>query len=363
VLAQGAPAVPSHTQIHALIDHRVLSRDGLERGADRALSDFLARARRLPAFAATYHVHRASPRAAQSRALVRTLRALHGKLVVLNQGRVACLPTSVASAVRGLVRGRAAGAGVAGDALGAPVGGDALGAPVGGDSRARTDARRARELLAALPDAAAMLGDGSAVRAVALYEPSSITIHRWAGARAATGVEEGFAADVPYRLVLAVGDGPDDRADPAQVRAWLDDPATRRSLVDAPVWTWARAGDPLPWFVADLLLPDDDALRQMTDVAAAAYTHATGRQGGGAIDRYWHLPAWERFEERGRVVGYVTPNDVTGLGARVAGGPPAHAPARRLTHLTPSHDHARLLPPGYCLVRCVGTLELSVLRL
>jgi hypothetical protein len=286
-------------------------------------------------------VHRASSRAPQSTSLLRTLRALHGKLVVVNQGRRARLPFGVASAVRAIVRDgpRVMDAASQGTVVG-----------IGVDTRAHAETRRARELLAEYPHGAATLRAAPHRHAVALYGPSGVRVRRSAGVT--NNVAESFVADVPYRLAIFVG-----AREGAGPRESLGASDVARSVADAPAWTWRRSGAPAAWFVADVLLPDDDALRQMTADAAMAYARATGRQGAGSVDRYWHLPAWERFEEPGRVVGYVTPDAVASGAGSVLG---TAAPASRLT---PTHDRAALVPPGYCLVRCVGTLEVAVLRL
>lgn len=336
-------------QPYTLLNQVSLTRNELESDsrapATRALTEsvvaeFVARAHRVVTFATLHHAHRASWRAPRSTPLERTLRALHGKLVVVNRDRFACLPLTVAAALRGIWR----------DGAGATRTAPAYG-PVGADSRAHTEARRARALLDAFPHGASMLRTAPHRRAMALYEPTVLTIRR--SAATVAGDAERFAAEVPYRVAIFV----DERAASAAPPVALGTAEAARAVVEAPAWTWRRDGVPAPWFVADVLMPDDDALRQMTPDAATAYVRVTGRQRANAVDRYWHLSAWERYEEAGRVVGYVTPEAVSHGGVRVTSGADARA-----TRLTPAHDRGVLVPPGYCLVRCVGTLEVSVLR-
>ncbi|GJG86575.1 hypothetical protein tb265_17560 [Gemmatimonadetes bacterium T265] len=302
-----------------------------------ALGAFLGRPRRLPTWAGTYATHRASPRLPVPPALARALRALHGKLVVLNPGHAASLPPGVASAARGLLRGD-----FAAPRRAVPP----YTAALGRDTRTDTDERRAREVLDALPPSARapLARAGAQWRALVLCEPTRVVIAR------APGDGPAFAAAAAYRLVLVAGTGAPPAAPP------LDD-ATLCAPAGAPA-----AGTPAAWFTADVLLPDTAAFDAMTPDAAAAYARLTGRAGaasgapaGGAADRYWFAPAWERFEERGRVVGHVTPAFL----ARRAARPGASSPA----HLSPAHDRGSLVPPGYCLVRVRASLELAVVGL
>jgi hypothetical protein len=158
-----------------------------------------------------------------------------------------------------------------------------------------------------------------------------------------------FVAELPYRLALLVGTGAAESAD-----TLADSPAMTDAVADAPAWRWGAQRRMTPWLLAEVLLPDDVALSRMTASTADIYRRVTGRAGAGFDDRYWHLPAWERFAERGRVVGHVAPAFLARGGVRAGG----------VTHaLTPHHDRGFLVPPGYCLVRCVGGIELTVVTL
>ena len=62
--------------------------------------------------------------------------------------------------------------------------------------------------------------------------------------------------------------------------------------------------------------------------------------------------SWQRFCEPGRQVGYLSPAFVA-RSRRVGGA----MPAARLDAVV---ERGTCVPPGYCLVDCVGALELSV---
>jgi len=286
---------------------------------DVAFTEFCNRWRRLPTFARNYSFHAASGRAPGSPPLARTLRRLQGKFVVVNPSIDVRLPAAIAARGRGLVH--------------------QLGGPASG---------RASWL------------------AAVLYEPSSVAIHhRWrAGARGADmGRQVQFLADVPYRLVLFTG-----RGEPADVAALT---ASGLPAGSDPAHVVAA-----PWFTLALYTPDEDALRQMPPDTALVYKRVTGRLGQDARESYWHLEAWERFHERGRLAGHLAP-DVVGherLGASAEGWRP-RAPAEvpddslfsdvggyapsRWNDLTPAFDQRSFVPPGYCLVeyRCRVDLE------
>jgi hypothetical protein len=293
-----------------------------EAARDVAFTEFCHRWRRLPTFARNYSFHAASVRAPGNPPLARTLRRLQGKFVVVNPSLDVRLPAAIAARGRGVLR--------------------QLGDPADG---------RASWL------------------AAALYEPSSVTIHhRWrAGVRAADmGRQVQFLADVPYRLVLFAG-----RGEPADAAAL---PASGLPAGRDPARLLAE-----PWFTLALYTPDEDALRQMPPDTALVYKRVTGRLGPAARESYWHLEAWERFHERGRLAGHVAP-DVVGH-ERLGGAAEAwrsrtsvEAPednlfsgaggyaASRWNDLTPGFDQRSFVPPGYCLVeyRCRVDLEVVV---
>jgi len=218
---------------------------------------------------------------------------------------------------------------------------------------------RLRETLAAL--AAPAPGGTAALRGLALYEPAQPRIqHETRGAAPSTmpGRDIVFWAELRYRVVLAA-----DAAAAAEPGA---------AAAARPV-----AGAPLQWFRAALLVPDADALRQMTPTTAHFYRHVTGRLGGGSEDRYWYLHAWERFHEEGQVIGCVSPSLVehghVGGAVRERPAPPpeptetellfgsldAVAPTR-FEPYTPRFDRRGFVPPGYCLVHYFATVEIAL---
>jgi hypothetical protein len=329
---------------------------GGEAPAAASLEAFLARTRRLPACERSRSYHTASPRAPTSPALAAALHALQGKLVVVNEPAAVVIPSRLASAVRGLARR------CRGDSPVAPT-------PI-----ERADDRRARVVLHGARGAAwaAAMDDRDATWwGAALTAPPSLTIRHWAH-RSAPPLDPvrdlGFFAEACYQLVVVVGRG--DSGAIAELS---------RAAAEPPDALPAPSDRRRPWFAADVYVTDDDALRQMSSEAAALYTRVTGRAEQERADSYWHLAAWERFHEAGRVAGHVFPSSARlrpPLGARPAivddgsseeapddwaRGPSFGVPSQ-WSVLEPRFDRAALIPPGYCLVRVIGMLELRVVH-
>jgi hypothetical protein len=211
--------------------------------------------------------------------------------------------------------------------------------------------QRAGELLRAAPGA------------LALHEPVQPAVrHEARGTTPSTmpGRDILFWAELRYRVVVAAGrDAGAVAASPAAAGA-----AT-------------AAGAPVQWFHVALLVPDADALRQMTAPTTHFYRHVTGRLGGGSRDCYWYLDAWERFHEEGQRIGCVSPDLVTH--GHVGGVVRARAPRRpapptidellaaeevapRAPQYTPEFDRRGFVPPGYCLVHYFATVEVATAR-
>jgi hypothetical protein len=302
------------------------------------LARALTRRHRLPTFVRNYGYHVASARAPISGELAQTLRWLQGKLVVVNPTLSMAVPAPLAAHVRSVVRTLARPAEGAGASGG-------LSATAAADSPG--DAR-------------------DDWLALALYEPAATVIHhRGEGTHTAgADVDVDFSADLHYRLVLFAG-----RGDPAGAAA---------AIAAGPPAATDTA--PVLFFALRLYVSDDDGLRQMSLPTAALYKHITGRAARGARDRYWHLEAWERFHERGALVGCVTPTQVELSRALAASDiwrpPPSPAPSyenflfgtsggfepSRWQALTPHFDRRSFIPPGYSLVEYTAWMALSVVK-
>jgi hypothetical protein len=130
-----------------------------------------------------------------------------------------------------------------------------------------------------------------------------------------------------------------------------------------------QGGASRPWFVTRLLVPDAWLSTHADPETLAHWARLTGRS--GQTDRYWFPDTWDRFLEQGRRVGWLTANDVW---RRRRGRLPSAAPSARdeadaddpASHrprgmtLTPDLERGVGVPPGYALVQCIGTLEVSV---
>lgn len=292
-------------------------------------------------------------------ALLALVRALTGRLIVSNPCAVVRLPWAAGAIARAALAQALRPAGRAGEAGGeaggeAPDAGAANGRPA--DARAAADRRRLDALRARLPDAAAALAPGAAWAAAALYEPTTLTVRL-----AAPGTEPPEPEPVPaeawlaYRLALVVGrEGPPDEA------AWARADA---AVAAAPAVAWPPGPHgPTPWFARRVLVPDAQAAAHMDDATLARWANVTGRSGGARRDRYWFAESWERFCEPGRQVGYVSPALVarSWRPARVTVAATPWGGAVPVSPLTPEAERGTCVPPGYCLLDCIGTLDVSV---
>ncbi len=315
-----------------------------------ALGAFLRRTRRLPTnVGRTALLHQLSARAPARPEAAALVRALAGRVGVLNYGAAATIPAPAASLAWALAR----------TALGAPA--PAPGAPGAlgassdhlGDARAAAERRRLDEFRRAGGAAPA----GLAWCAAALREARDWAVRL--GERAADGAPT-FVATRTYQLAVVGGRG----GAPAAPAALAELLAAAR----APAWPRDARGRSLPWFRARVLLGDDEALARMTAEAALAYREATGRLGGSARDTYWRAELWERFTEPGRGIGLVTPESLgrrpRGRGApggAADGGWGAARPASLWPQLDPRHDVATGIPPAWCLVEMTATLDVATL--
>ena len=301
------------------------------------LAAFCARAWRLPTFARTHTQHEINPSGPGNAPAARALRALQGKFVVVNQPNVVPLPMAARPALRQAVRRRVA---AVLDALPAA-------APAAALADVVEDAVRA----AVAPEDAPLVD-------VALYEPTVPVIvqQEQQGFSSGNGPEVRFAGELIYRLVVRIGGGDDAPPPAAEPAAGV----TRRTV-----------GSTF-WFHLPLLVPDAEALAGMTAPTEHLYRDVTGRLGVGT-DRYWQVPAWERFREQGTVIGCVMPSLVEHGYTPGVGRPPASAPREPadplfdapvatslFPTLTPDFDRRGFVPPGYCLVRYYAWVEVVV---
>jgi len=248
------------------------------------------------------------------------------------------------------------------------------------DVRATYECLRVDALLNALPSSTReRLAEGVRWAVVALYESTTPTIRFTTsfGSDASNGSPTVVAvAEIGYRVVITAGATVPDTPS-------LDDrEAMDRLAVAAPAAAWplrrrpARGagheqsgGASRPWFVTRLLVPDPWLSTHADPETLAHWARLTGRS--GETDRYWFPESWDRFLEQGRRVGWLTANDVW---RRRRGRLPAAAssshdeaatddlPGYRSggMTLTPDLERGVGVPPGYALVQCVGTLEVSV---
>jgi hypothetical protein len=329
--------------------------------------------------------HALSPRVPSPARLRSLVAALHGRLAVLNPSNAARLPTGLVSAVQGLVR-----VGFDGEVLLATDARDSLGLDPrprgqssvhrGTDVRATYERLRVGALLNALPSSTReRLADAVHWAVVALYE-STTPILRFTtsfGSDASNDSPTVVAvAEIGYRVVITAGTTVPDRASPD------DREAMDRNAIAAAAAAWPPRGHPgrgagheqpggasRPWFVTRLLVPDTWLSTHADHETLAHWARLTGRS--GETDRYWFPETWDRFLEPGRRVGWLTANDV--WRRRRGRLPSAAIPAReeatfddvphdrwRGMTLTPDLERGVGVPPGYALVQCVGTLEVSV---
>ena len=248
------------------------------------------------------------------------------------------------------------------------------------DVRATYERLRVDALLNALPSSTReRLAEGVRWAVVVLYESTTPTIRFTTsfGSDASNGSPTAVAmAEIGYRVVITAGTTLPHRPS-------LDDrEAMDRLAVAAPAAAWplrrrpdrgARheqsGGASRPWFVTRLLVPDPWLSTHADPETLAHWARLTGRS--GETDRYWFPETWDRFLEQGRRVGWLTANDVwrRRRGRLPAAASPPHDEAATddlpgyrsggMT-LTPDLERGVGVPPGYALVQCVGTLEVSV---
>ena len=305
---------------------------------------------------------------------------------MVNPPYAARLPEGLVSALQGLVR-----VGFDGDVLLAKAGSDPPGldsrprghSPVrrGADARATYELNRVRALLDMVPSPTReRLGDGVRWAVLALYESTTPTLRLTTSHTSDASERSPSAvamAEIGYRVVIAAGTADDDSVKPHDW-AMMD-----RTATAAPATPWpprrlrSRGGahdhgsvaSP-PWFVTQLLVPDAWLSAHADPETLAHWARLTGRS--GAADRYWFPEIWDRFLEPGRRVGWLTANDVwrarrgrlpsaaTPLGDETADDDfPLNRPGGMT--LTPDLERGVGVPPGYALVQCVGTLEVSVI--
>lgn len=285
-------------------------------------------------------------------ALLSLVRALSGRLVVANPIATVRLPWAVGALVRAVLR----------HALD-PEPPSGVAPPAhGGDARARADARRRQALAGRLPAAPALLAPGAAWGVAALYEPTALTV-TLGDERSAPPEPEPVAAvaTLCYRLAIGVRRTPSTTdGDGRELLRALD---TQVDAASATPWPPGARAD-APWFARRVLLPDALAAAHMDQATLARWAVLTGRGGPAPRDRYWFSDSWERFREPGRQVGHVTPDDVA-RSRRPRPSSPAVSPwsAAPAPTLDPAAERGVCVPPGYCLVECRGTLEVSVVAL
>jgi hypothetical protein len=335
---------------------RITSTPWLQSRADlRALQAFSGTPHRvLRRHAGPWIAPALSPRLATPVALGRLVHALSGRMVVANPNVAARLPGEVAALARATVAARLEGTlgrltREADEAAGAPPDFPRLALA----TRGSEDARRLTRLLERLPTPArdALLEEG-AMRwaAAALLEPQELDVQLADRGGDAPTAPARFLAEPRYRLAVVAGHGTPP--------SWeeLDDLAQR-----APAVGWPPAREHRTWFATTLLVPDALAAAQMDDATLAQWAALTGRAGSPGRDRYWYADSWERFREPGRLVGHVTPQTVarsrpSGRGVGAAGD----WLAQGTLALNDRVERGVAVPPGYCLVDCVGRLEVAL---
>lgn len=314
-------------------------------GIARALADLVGAPHRALAHAAgPWLAPPLSPRLVTPPALLALVRALSGRMIVTNPTAVVRLPLAAGLLARAVLRRALAPAGPPAPRARAESVEDAL------DVRVRAERRRVEALAARLPAAADALAPGARWARVILYEPTALAV-QLAREGAATREPEPLSAHavLRYRLALVVGRGDDPPPDAAIDAAAAAAPATP--------WPPGRRAD-TPWFLRRLLIPDAQAAAHMDDGTLVRWGTVTGR-GMPRRDRYWFSESWERFREPGRHVGYVAPDYV----ARARRLPPGAGEASTslvAPALDATVERGVCVPPGYCLVDCIGTLEVAL---
>jgi hypothetical protein len=291
--------------------------------------------------------------------LASVLGTLQGRLVVTNPCAAARLPRPVADIARAALR-QALGPARPLDPIdaGGVAESPALSAlpsfTIGReDPRDAAEARRLRAFLAALSeDRRAALAPGAVWGAIALYEPTALDV-RFVDLPVAPAAPEPLpAVAMPrYRLAIIVG---------------RDAPPADWSVLDAacaaaPSVSWPAGREPFPWFALRVLVSDAAAAHSMDSTTLARWAALTGRAGATSRDVYWFADTWQRFGEAQRRVGHVTPAAVARSRRRLSASHESVTSYGSLAPaLTPAVERGVTVPPGYCLVDCVGTLDIAV---
>jgi hypothetical protein len=311
----------------------------------------------LSAFTAPSVTAGLTPRLPKPPGLASLLGTLQGRLVVTNPCAAARLPRHVAdiarAALRQALRPATPADAVAADAAALPT----LSAlPTIGreDPRDAAEARRLRAFLAALPEPVReALAPGAATwGAVALYEPTALDV-RFVELPMPPAAPEPLPAFAlsRYRLAIVVG-----RGEPPPDWGTLD-----AACAAAPSVTWPVGSEPFPWFALRVLVSDAAAAHSMDPTTLARWAALTGRAGATSRDVYWFADTWQRFGEPQRRVGHVTPAAVARSRRRLSAPEPSLETYGSLAPaLNPGVERGVTVPPGYCLVDCVGTLDIAV---
>ena len=278
--------------------------------------------------------------------LSRLMRALTGRFVVVNYAPAAAPSRPEAALVRGLARAALWGL----PTTPWPTALRRASARWPADSRQAYEDTLAAGWVARHPGAAAWVGRARRV-AVALYEADPrLRVGTSNDASPLSAAFAAFSARAEYRLALLVDVRPAARhqSSPAPVPASDFLTAGRAHEVDPP----------RPWFGGRVLLPDAVATEAMDEASRVHWARLTGRL--ETADRYWCPESWARFLEPGRRVGCVS---AAGVGRSVPGAlPGATVSGGRHAAKTygPRLERGLAVPPGYCLVDCMGSLALAV---
>ena len=320
-----------------------------------ALERFLTATWELPSWVPMASVrHALSPLLPPRSGLLALLRALHGRLVVVNHSPVAAISRADAALVRGLVA--AALDGLPPTPWPATHRGATAAWPL--ESRAAYAEVLAHGWLQR-HDAAGAWRRAPGV-AVALYEgPPRIAIAEGGGIgrQHAPDVRARIASRLPARtlelprvvataeyqlVVVAARDANDlaqrlDRVDADVVAALRDDRVVGARTPGS------------AWVSGAVLLPDATVVAAMDAPSRQRWAAFTGR--AGVRDAYWFPDSWARYLEPGRVLGCVS---AASVGRSMPGGRAPRGGSHAL--LSPAVERGVCVPPGYGLVDYVGTL-------
>lgn len=302
--------------------------------------------------------HALSPLLPSASGLAALLRALQGRVVVVNNAPIAVCAQQDAALVRGLV-----GAALAGESaalwVAAPRG---MSARWPADSRTAYEQTLAHGWLAEHDGMRTFGGLGSA--SVRLFEgPIRIatSLGGGIGPEHARDVRERIAAGIPGRtLALArviattdydlvvVSSGCNEPGDRSASKLTGLDSAIRGALAAGQVIGPATG---TVWFSGSVLLPDTATVAAMDVASRGRWAVLTGRAGGR--DAYWHPDSWSRFIEPGGKSIIVSS----------AGVARSTRESRGLSPFSPDTERSAPVPPGYCLVDCVGRLRICAVTI